>query len=444
MSPFDVLSRPMFGQTSVIAVMRNTLGMIDGRLVDHGERVAYIIHEILAEGGMRQAYHSQDLFLLAIFHDIGAYKTDELDKMLQFETGSVWNHALYGYLFLKNMTPLEKYAEVILYHHLDYQDLAKLNYRYEDYAALIYLADRADILLLNDPKASPTIFAEQAGQRYSPRFAYLLQKIWPRVSAAIANGSYHHVVEQIIRSFHFTQDQLVAYLKMLVYSIDFRSVYTVSHTINTTAISVELGRQMGLTSDQLAELYIGALIHDLGKIAIPLEILENPGRLSKGEMTVMRTHVTITGSIIRGLVSKPIYDIATAHHEKLDGSGYPLGLTGEQLNLPQRIMAAADILSALSSVRSYKEIFPKEKTLAIFQNMKSNGQLDPTVCQIILTDYDNIMHLTDASRDPVLQMYSRLGNEYLRFQKHMRNGCLAPDAFPCHNRLGNCIEAAIV
>ena len=95
------------------------------------------------------------------------------------------------------------------------------------------------------------------------------------------------------------------------------------------------------------------MFHDLGKIGIPLEILENPGRLTLEDMAVMKTHVEKTAVILNGWVSEEIRDLALRHHEKLNGTGYPDGLSASQLTLPQRILAVADIFSALTGERSY-------------------------------------------------------------------------------------------
>ena len=127
--------------------------------------------------------------------------------------------------------------------------------------------------------------------------------------------------------------------------------------MTTTSISYELAKRMGLKGRALSDIYFGSLLHDLGKIGIPVEILEFPGKLSPQAMRIMRTHVELTGLILGPDVEEKIRKIAMRHHEKLDGSGYPLGLTAMDLSLEERIVAVADIVSALAGTRSYKEAF---------------------------------------------------------------------------------------
>lgn len=112
---------------NVVNIIRKTLNLIDDRLIHHGERVCYILHKMLScENGYTNDQILSYTFT-ALLHDIGAYKNEELDKMIQFETINVWGHSIYGYLFLKYLSPLDDLAEIVLYHHLDYYKLNKLN-----------------------------------------------------------------------------------------------------------------------------------------------------------------------------------------------------------------------------------------------------------------------------------------------------------------------------
>ena len=111
---------PMIHQSQIISVINKMLHFVDPRLVDHGERVAYIALEMLKHAKKELPLERTKLFILSVLHDIGAYKTEEIDEMLSFESKGVWSHAIYGYLFLKYLSPLGDESEAILYHHLDY------------------------------------------------------------------------------------------------------------------------------------------------------------------------------------------------------------------------------------------------------------------------------------------------------------------------------------
>lgn len=159
------------------------------------------------------------------------------------------------------------------------------------------------------------------------------------------------------------------------------------------------------------------MLHDLGKIGIPVEILEFPGKLQEAEMTIMRNHVLITKDILQDDVEMETRKIALRHHEKLDGSGYPYGLHDGDLSTPQRIVAIADILSALIGKRSYKGAFSREKALIILKEMVRDGKVDGKLVELMETHYDEILWEVKKSCEPLIQDYMRIHQEYETLQQ---------------------------
>lgn len=198
---------------------------------------------------------------------------------------------------------------------------------------------------------------------------------------------------------------------MLVHVIDFRSHHTVTHTVNTIQISCQLAARMGLSSDSIEQIYYGALMHDFGKIGIPLSILEKPDKLTDDEMKIMRTHVEITEEIIRGCAQESVIEIAVRHHEKLNGRGYPRRLSAKDLSIEERIVAVSDIVSALCKTRSYKEAFPKEKVIAILENMSDTDEIDSSIVHIVKTQFDDIMEQVKTQSEPVMKIYGLIASE---------------------------------
>lgn len=101
----------------MIGIIRRTCNYVDDRLVDHGFRVACMVSRLLEQMGSYDMATARDISVIAMFHDIGAYKTDEISRMLEFETSNVQNHSAYGYLFIKYFTPLTRLAPAVLFHH---------------------------------------------------------------------------------------------------------------------------------------------------------------------------------------------------------------------------------------------------------------------------------------------------------------------------------------
>jgi HD-GYP domain-containing protein (c-di-GMP phosphodiesterase class II) len=146
-----------------------------------------------------------------------------------------------------------------------------------------------------------------------------------------------------------------AILNSLLIALKTRDVDTYDHSRRTVNISLLLGRECGLDQHQLRSLEFGALLHDLGKIGVPDSVLRKPGRLNEHEWTMMRRHPLLGDQILSGLSFLDDARIIVAqHHEKWDGSGYPLGLRGEEINLSARVLFVADAFDAMTSDRVYR------------------------------------------------------------------------------------------
>ncbi len=134
-----------------------------------------------------------------------------------------------------------------------------------------------------------------------------------------------------------------------------RDHYTARHQRLTATLSLALGRELGLDATRLEGLYLGALVHDVGKIAIPSELLAKPARLTPEEYALVKTHVQAGCAILDHVTLPwPVHSIIRQHHERLDGSGYPEGLAGESIILEARIVAVADVFEAITDHRPYR------------------------------------------------------------------------------------------
>lgn len=118
-------------------------------------------------------------------------------------------------------------------------------------------------------------------------------------------------------------------------------------------------------------------------------------------------------------MEEKIKRIALRHHEKMDGSGYPESISGKDLTMGERIVAVADIVSALAGTRSYKDAFPKERILSIINKMKEDGLIDKDVVDKVTMDFDEIMEITRNRCQPILDMYHRIQSEYLQIEGYM-------------------------
>ena len=134
-----------------------------------------------------------------------------------------------------------------------------------------------------------------------------------------------------------------------------RDPYTAGHQRKVTELAVAIGAELGFDQDRLESLQIAGLMHDIGKIGVPSEILSKPSRLTDAEMALIQNHPQMAYDILRNIdFPWPIAEFVLQHHERLDGSGYPNGLSGDQIRLEARIIAVADVVEAVSSHRPYR------------------------------------------------------------------------------------------
>lgn len=164
-------------------------------------------------------------------------------------------------------------------------------------------------------------------------------------------------------------------------AIDKRDNYTHQHSKNVAMYSVEIGRRMKLNQQELEKLEFSAILHDVGKIAIPDSILLKPGKLTDEEYKIIKNHTIYGREILSKIkyVDEDILNGALEHHERLDGSGYPYGKKGNQLSLFGRIIGIADVFDALSSKRTYKEAWNIRDVLDLIKSDVAKGKFDERV-----------------------------------------------------------------
>jgi len=181
---------------------------------------------------------------------------------------------------------------------------------------------------------------------------------------------------------------LVSVSEMVSRIIDNRSKSTGIHTQQIANRSMLMSDYYGYSIAEKNQLFLAAALHDIGKLAIPPEVLEKPGKLDENEFNIIKTHVAYTRSILSEMEGiEDITEWAANHHEKLDGSGYPLGKKAEELDFNSRLMACIDIYQAVSEARPYHPRRTHEQSMDVLYTMSKNGKIDSE----IVKDMDKVM-----------------------------------------------------
>lgn len=398
----------------IIKLIQKVLNYMDPRLLDHGEKVSYILFKMLKEHHGYTEEEMLKLCTIAIFHDIGAYKVTERDKLLDIESNTPINHAVYGSLFIKYFSPLRDLHGVVLGHHLNASYFKEERKIYIPTEALILsLADNIALLHLMENEINEELI-ESKREEYLDKNVNLFLKAneGNYISIRLSNNTYKEELYSFFENKIVNREEIISYAKMIAYSIDFMSEATLKHTIVVEAVSYEVAKLYGMSDIESTKIKVAAKLHDIGKIAIPVDILEKPGKLTQEEFEIMKSHAKIGYDILSNLNIDDIRDISSVHHEKLDGTGYPFGLKDNEITNEARIIAVADIFSALMGVRSYKDEFSKTKTVEILMNMVENNKVDGDIVNLVIEHYDFIIKRVNEETDELMTIYSNIKNEY--------------------------------
>ncbi|MBL7205116.1 MAG: response regulator [Desulfobacteraceae bacterium] len=153
-------------------------------------------------------------------------------------------------------------------------------------------------------------------------------------------------------------------IRVISSTVEMRDPYTAGHQQRVTTIACAIATEMGLPEDRIDGLRMAGVIHDLGKIAVPAEILSKPGEITEAEFSIIKSHPQVGNDILKDIEFPwPIAEIVYQHHERMDGSGYPQGLSGEDILLEARILCVADVVEAMASHRPYRPALGIEKAL---------------------------------------------------------------------------------
>jgi HD-GYP domain-containing protein (c-di-GMP phosphodiesterase class II) len=377
---------------SLVKAIGTALDIVESELLgastNHGKRVAVLCAAMGRSLGMGQN-EITGLTISALLHDNALTEYILAERMGHYHDPAMKLHCEYGQ---RNVNTLRFDADVkdyIQYHH-EWADgsgpFGKKQGQVPLGAELICIADSVDVgnhlqrIEPEDLSCIRNVIAESTRTHYSKQAADAMLEIldWPLIVSlkdnAIRETAAAAVPSWVVDIEEQTSFGLACFVTRI---IDYKSIFTRRHSNQIANKAWIMGDYYGYGSVERAELYLAAALHDIGKLATPVEILEKPGKLTTEEFSVIKEHVRITWELLKDIEGFGlICDWASNHHEKLDGSGYPFGKKAEELDFNSRLMACIDIYQAVSEERPYHPGRNHKDTMAVLNDMADKKTID--------------------------------------------------------------------
>jgi len=395
------------------------IDLISPHVANHHKQVAYIAGMIAEEIGL-SIQEKKDLILAGALHDSGAMTVKERLDTLEFDVVNPHTHAEIGYLLFKDFAPLQRVAEYIRFHHVPWRNGAGIQFNGESVplsSHLLHLADRIAVLIdrkkeiLGQASNIMETIQGRSGNQFHPElvkgFCSLASKEYFWIEASSA--SIDRILEDrfYFPSLTLNLDGILDLTRLFAKIVDFRSQYTFNHSCGVAEVAVALTKLLGFSHTECKKMRIAGYLHDLGKLSVPTEILEKNGKLTEEEYRIIRKHTYFTYRVLEHI--EPLHEIsiwASYHHERLDGSGYPFHVKLQDFPLPARIMAVADVFTAIMENRPYRKEMSKDQAISVLQKMADSLCLDPDIVSLIIQHFDEINSLRASAQERARTEYN--------------------------------------
>lgn len=417
---------------SIIKSLSSAMDLVSQNVLGfHHLKTSYIAYR-LAEELLLEADEILDLIITSLIHDSGVFYLKTDFKELTFDT-SENRHAYVGYRIFADTFPIDNVAEIIRYHHHRWVNVDPGN-RNMVLASILFTADRIAVLteekgdhILQRREEIRDIINKRKGNFFYPRAVEVFNELTYQESFWL-DLEHHDVMETKLENrcaSCFPEIGLDEFLELSsIYShiIDFRSSFTATHSSGVAAVAVEIMKLLGSTEYECQLMEIAGYLHDIGKLAIPAHVLEKKDSLTEAEISMIRSHTYYTYRVLSQIKEfDELKRWAAYHHEQLSGEGYPFHLQEEEISREARVMAVADIFTALTEDRPYRGGMDEYQVKEILQEKVQTNALDEKIVELVNKNYKVI----DSSR---IQAQKKAEKYYDDFKSDIDNVVAETDA----------------
>lgn len=352
----------------------------------HQLRTSYIAWKIGEELDLSKV-QLNNLLIAALIHDIGALSLEDKLNIYNSKAEDIFLHSYQGWYVLQKINGFDEIANTVKFHHTSYKELGDN----EILAQIINISDYIDRLISNSEnfliQKDSIIEAIMANENFHPKLKNIVLKVAnpEKFWFDLDSGNMINILAQAPLCEKKLNEDLIKSLAFLVKDIvDFKSPFTVSHSNSVMYCAYTLGQALDFNEQELNDLVLSALLHDVGKLTVPTAIIMKNGALTKLEKTIMMQHPYYTYRFLKNAgYSKRIYYPAASHHEGLDGKGYPFKFDSKNLSIAEKLLAVCDIFVALVEDRPYRKGMSLEGVEKILRDL-SNFKLEKEYVELIL------------------------------------------------------------
>ncbi|NLZ38206.1 MAG: HD domain-containing protein [Firmicutes bacterium] len=404
----------------LITCLTNACDLINPQLVNHHLQVGYLALKIGEELGLPKK-QLKDLILAGLLHDVGALEYNERLELIENEPPTAQSHAFKGARLLEGFSYLKNAAEIIRFHHVPWNKGQGAAYSGQEVPLLshiIHLADRVAVQIDRNREVLGQVsgilkrIQSQKNTNFVPELVDILNKIGRH--EYIWLDMVNHYLPNILMdtmlfdTMDLSIEETIELAKIFAKIIDFRSPYTANHSAGVAKTAEKLAELAGFSDIECKMMLIAGYLHDLGKLAIPNDVLEKTGKLDINEFNLIRCHSYYTYRLLQPIKEfEQIAIWAASHHEKLNGEGYPFHLGADCIPLGSRIMAVADIFTAVTEDRPYRKGMGYEETVRVLNSMVENKSICPYVVSIVIDNFDLINQIRIEAQQKASIDYNR-------------------------------------
>ncbi len=400
---------------NMLLSISDAVDMVNPAIASHQLRTAFIAWQMAKAAGLPRRTIKL-LFKAALLHDIGALAPEEKMKLHALEKIDPSPHCIIGELLFK-MTPLlDDAAGIIRFHHRKWSDWnAPIETPQVLESQILYTADlverliRRDVFVLEQVDTITSTIKEKSGDEIHDGVVDIFMGLAAKEDfwLDVVNSRLYTIMQEH-GPLHGIEEDFSVLLSMasLVRNlIDFKSVYTATHSIGVTECAVQLARLEDFADIEIQCMEVAGNFHDLGKLAIPVAILDKTTALTAAEYAIMKQHPYYTYTVLRQIGMDQLAQWAAFHHELLDGTGYPFHLKYDTLTLGSRIMAIADIFTSLYEERPHRPGRDWKDIKEILTDYARKERLDPKIIKVLIDNHEDISNAVKEKQDEAMRYY---------------------------------------